>query len=183
MSRRLPNLQNVILRSARDRPWGVWAPGNIAHFAGMTTVNKQKLGRPVFGIVGSLFSTNSIEVPYVDAAIGGGRCEVDRRCRGPGKLKNIVCMSFERVVFGGKLSKIPKSNGLYVSVSMCEVKRNFKSELERTLSDEPVKNKCSLLGAKEMQLISALWPWTWELALAALSLRVSQLRGVSLDNF
>lgn len=88
----------------------------------MTTVDKQKLGRSVFGIVGSLFSTNSIEVPYVDAAIGGGRCKVDRRCGGPGKLKNIVCMSFERVVFGGKLSKIPKSNGLYVLVSMCEAK-------------------------------------------------------------
>lgn len=48
-------------------------------------------------------------------------------------------------------------------------------ELQHTLSDEPVKNKYSLLGAKEIQLISALWPCTWELALAVLSLRVSQL--------
>lgn len=79
----------------------------------MTTMDKQKLGRSVFGIVGSLFGTNSIEVPDVDTTIGRGGCKVDGRCGGPGKLKDIVSMSLERVVFGGKLSKIPKSNGLY----------------------------------------------------------------------
>lgn len=114
MSRRLPNLQNVVLRSARDCPWRARAPRNIAHFAGVTTMDKQKLRGSVFGIVGSLFSTNSIEIPDVDAAISRGGCKVDRRCGGPGKLKDIVGMSLERVVFGGKLSKIPKSNGLYV---------------------------------------------------------------------
>lgn len=71
-----------------------------------------------------------------------------------------------------KFSDIPKCDGLY---GLAQIQM---SDRLRTLSLDPVKTRCSLLGANAIVLTSAVCPSTCELGLLEFSLRVSQLEWI-----
>jgi hypothetical protein len=78
----------------------------------VASVDKEELGRPVFGVVGRLLSADGVEVPDVDTAVGRGRGEMDGGVGGPGELVDFIGVGFERVELGLELADVPQADGL-----------------------------------------------------------------------
>ena len=112
MSRRLPDLKYVVFCRTCQVPFCTWAPGQIANFGSMPSVDEQQLGRTILGIVWRLFGSDRIEVPDVDSTISSGRGKVDGRVGGPSNLKDVVGVAVKGVEFEIELSDVPEGDGL-----------------------------------------------------------------------
>jgi len=90
MPRRFPNLQDVVIRSRGDMPFGQRAPRQVANSGGVSPMDEEQFGRSILGIIRRLLFSDRSEVPNVHAAVCAGRGEVDRGVRGPGDLEDVV---------------------------------------------------------------------------------------------
>lgn len=109
---RLPDHDDVVLCRARHRPLHVWAPRDIPGLAGVTSVDKQQLGRSVVRVVGRLLLPNLGDVPDVDPSVRRGGREDGLRVGRPGELDDLVGVRLERVQLLREFAEIPESDRL-----------------------------------------------------------------------
>lgn len=165
----LPDLQDVVLGNRGDMPLGHAAPAEVTDLARVTTMHEQQLGRAVLGVVGRLLRANGVQVPDMHSAVRRRGRKVHRRVRRPGELQDVVRVALKRVQLGRQLAHVPQRNGLPGQQGASPAHRRL------TLSADPVRRRCELLGAKAMALIPSSCAWTCEAGLPELALRVSQL--------
>lgn len=108
----LPYHYNVVFGGCRDLPRVLRAPRQVRRPAGVAAMHEQELGRAVLGVLRRLLFADAAQVPYVDAAVSGGRAQNGLMVRRPGQLQHFIFVGLERVQVHAQVTKVPQADGL-----------------------------------------------------------------------